>query len=138
MSVEENKALVRRFISEVFEQGRREAVDELCADDFMGHTWGNANKEGLKAAMDRVSKGLSDAHFQIDDVIAEKDRVAVRVTASARQVGEFMGTPATGRTYEIGEIHIFRVRDGKIAEHWHQFDVPTMMKQLGASPPKAG
>jgi len=138
MSVEENEALVRRFISEVFEQGRLEAVDELCADDFIGHTWGNADKEGLKAAMDRVSKGLADAHFQIDDMIAEDERVAVRLTASARQVGEFMGMPATGRRYEIGEIHIFRLHHGKIAEHWHQFDAPSMMKQLGASQPGAG
>ncbi len=130
MTIEENKALVRRFITEVFEQGRPEAVDELCADDFIGHTWGNADKDGLKAAMDRVSKGLADAHFQIDDMIAEGDRVAVRVTASARQVGEFMGMPASGRSYELGEIHLFRVRDGRVSEHWHQFDSAGMMKQL--------
>jgi steroid delta-isomerase-like uncharacterized protein len=130
MTIDDNKALVRRFISEVFEQGRPEAVDELCADDFIGHTWGNADKDGLRAAMARVAQGLADARFTIEDEIAEGDRVAVRLTASARQVGEFMGMPATGRTYEIGEIHIFRIRDGKVAEHWHQFDVPTMMKQL--------
>jgi steroid delta-isomerase-like uncharacterized protein len=133
MTIEENKALVRRFIKLIFEQGRLEAVDELCADDFIGHTWGNADKEGLKAAMDRVSKGLADAHFQIDDMIAEEDRVAVRLTASARQVGEFMGMPPSGRSYEIGEIHVFRVRDGKVSEHWHQFDQRGLMQQLGAS-----
>ena len=137
MSIEENKALVQRFITEIFEGGHLEAVDKLCADDFIGHTWGNADKAGLKAAMDRVSKGLADAKFQIDDVIAEGDRVAVRVTASARHVGEFMGLPASGRSYTIGEIHIFRVRDGKVAEHWHQFDVPAMMKQLAPTPHSA-
>jgi len=130
MTTEENKALVRRFIKEVFEQGRPEAVDELCADDFIGHTWGNADKEGLKAAMARVAQGLADAKFDIHDEIAEGELVAVRLTASARQVGEFMGMPASGRTYEIGEIHIFRVRDGKVSEHWHQFDSAGMMKQL--------
>lgn len=65
-------------------------------------------------------------------MIAEDDRVAVRLTASARQVGEFMGIPPSGRTYTIGEIHIFRIRDGKVVEHWHQFDLPGMMRQLGA------
>ena len=138
MTTEENKALVRRFITEIFEQGRLEAVDQLCADDFIGHTWGNADKAGLKAAMDRVSKALADAHFQIDDMIAEGDRVAVRVTASARQVGEFMGLPASGKSYEIGEIHIFRLRDGKVAEHWHEYNPGALTKQLGASPPEAG
>ena len=138
MTIEENKALVKRFITEIFEQGRPDAVDELCADDFIGHTWGNADKDGLKAAMDRVSKGLADAHFQIDDMIAEGDRVAVRVTASARQVGEFMGMPATGKSYEIGEIHIFKLRDGKVTEHWHEYNPGALMKQLGAPPPKEG
>lgn len=130
MSTEPNKALVRRFITEVFEQGRMDAVDELCADDFIGHTWGNADKAGLKAAMQRVAKGLADAHFAIEDMIAEDDRVAVRVTASARHVGDFMGLPATGRSYEIGEIHIFKLRDGKATEHWHEYNPGALMKQL--------
>jgi steroid delta-isomerase-like uncharacterized protein len=133
MTTDENKALVRRFIEEVFEQGRLEAVDELCAVDFIGHTWGNADREGLKAAMARVAQGLADAKFNIEDVIAEGDLVAVRLAASARHVGNFMGMPASGRSYEIGEIHIFRVRDGKVSEHWHQFDTAGLMKQLGAT-----
>jgi steroid delta-isomerase-like uncharacterized protein len=132
MSVEENKALVRRFIKEIFEEGRLEAVDALCADDFIGHAWGNADKDGLRAAMARVAQGLADAKFRIEDEIGEGNLVAVRLTASARQVGEFMGMPASGRSYEIGEIHIFRVRDGRVSEHWHQFDSAGLMKQLGA------
>jgi nogalonic acid methyl ester cyclase/aklanonic acid methyl ester cyclase len=59
--------------------------------------------------------------------------VAVRLTSHARQVGEFMGMPASNREYTIAEIHIFRVRDARIAEHWHQADFPGMMKQLGAT-----
>jgi steroid delta-isomerase-like uncharacterized protein len=130
MSVDENKGLVRRFIKEIFEEGRPEAVDELCADDFIGHTWGNADKEGLKAAMARVAQGLADAKFTIEDEIGEGDKVAVRLTATARHIGEFMGMPASGRSYEIGEIHLFRVQDGKVSEHWHQFDSAALMKQL--------
>jgi steroid delta-isomerase-like uncharacterized protein len=130
MTIDENKALVRRFITEVFEQGRHEAVDELCTDDFVRHNGGDTDREALKAAQARVGLALTDATFTIDDEIGEADRVAVRLTASARQVGELMGMPASGRSYEIGEIHIFRIRDGKIAEHWHQFDSAGMMRQL--------
>ena len=133
MTIEENKALARRFISEIFEQGRVESVDELCADDFIGHTWGNADKEGLRQTMGRVAKSLADVHFTVEDEIAEGDRVAVRVTGSARQVGEVAGQPATGRSYKIGEIHIFRFRDGKVTEHWHQYDQLGRAKQLGES-----
>ncbi|HEY8953949.1 MAG TPA: ester cyclase [Candidatus Dormibacteraeota bacterium] len=130
MTIDHNKALVQRFITEVFEQGRPEAIDELCADDFVRHNGGDTDREALKAAQARVGQALTDAKFTIDDEIGEADRVAVRLTASARQVGELMGMPASGRSYEIGEIHIFRIRDGRIAEHWHQFDAAGMMRQL--------
>jgi steroid delta-isomerase-like uncharacterized protein len=136
MTTKQNKTLVRRFIEEIFVAGRVEAVDELVSEDFVAHTWGSAGagSDDLKRAIERVSKGLADAQFTIEDLIAEEDRVAVRLTATARQVGVFMGLPASGRTYSIGEIHIFRVRDGKVSDHWHQFDALGMMRQLGALP----
>ena len=135
MTIEENKALVRRFVDEIFVEGRIEAVGELVAPDFVGHTWGGAaGRDGLKAAMQRIATALSDVAFTIDDVIAEDDRVAVRLTARATQIGEFMRLPPSGKSYEIGEIHIFRIRDGKVVEHWHQFDQLGMMRQLGALP----
>jgi predicted ester cyclase len=60
--------------------------------------------------------------------------VAVRLTSHARQVGTFMGMPPSGKDYTIGEIHIFRIQDGKVAEHWHQADFLGMLRQLGAMP----
>ncbi len=134
--VEANKALVRRFVDEIFVHGRHEAVDALVAEDFVSHSWpstGDARAD-LKRAIDRVGAGLADPVFTIEDEIAEDDRVAVRLTASATQVGEFMGIAPSGRRYTIEEIHVFRVRDGRIAEHWHQFDQLGMLRQLGAMP----
>ena len=133
MTTDDNKALVRRFISEIFEQGRLEAVDELCGEDFIGHTWGELDRDGLRQTMGRVAKALADVHFTVEDEIAEGDRVAVRLTASARQMGEVAGQAGTGRSYKIGEIHIFRIRDGKVTEHWHQYDQLARMKQLEAT-----
>lgn len=131
-----NKALVRRFIDEIFLGGSFESVDELLTEDFTPHTWGSMEpgRDGLKDAIGRVSAGISDPTMTIDDIIAEGDRVAVRLTSSATHTGEFMGMPASGKRYEIGEIHIFRLRDGRVCEHWHQADFVGMMKQLGASP----
>ena len=136
MTTDDNSAIVRRFVDEIFVQGRREAVDELLSEDFVGHTWGpsGAGPEGLRGAIERLAGALADVRFEIEDTIAEGDRVAVRLTASARQVGPFMGLPPSGRTYEIGEIHIFRIRDGRVVEHWHQFDQVGLMRQLGAAP----
>ena len=136
MGIDENKAVVRRFVTDVFEKGDVGAVDELLAEDFVPHTWPSTGdgRGDLKRAMERVSKGLSDAAFTIDDLIAEGDLVVARLTASATQKGEFMGMPPSGKRYTIPEIHIFRVRDGRIVEHWHQFDQLGMMRQLGAMP----
>ena len=140
MSTQHNEALVRRFIDEVFLRGRFDAVDELVAEDFTPHTWGPMppGRDGLKAAIERVSQGLSDPQMTIEDVIAQDDRVAVRLTSSATQTGPFMGLAPSGRRYEIGEIHWFRIADGRIAEHWHQADFLGMMRQLGAVPGAGG
>jgi steroid delta-isomerase-like uncharacterized protein len=134
--VERNKAIVRRFVDEIFVAGRKDAVDELLADDFVGHTWPSTGrpKDDLKAAIDRVGAGLADSAFTIDDMIGEGDRVAVRLTSAASHTGTFMGMPPTGKRYSIEEIHIFRIRDGRVVEHWHQFDQMGMMRQLGVMP----
>jgi steroid delta-isomerase-like uncharacterized protein len=136
MPTDENKDLVRRFVTEIFENGNANAVDGLLTDDFVSHTWPSTGdgKADLKRAIERVSGALSDVRFVVEDLIAEDDRVAVRLTASGTQSGEFMGMPASNRSYTIGEIHIFRVSDGKMAEHWHQHDRMGMMQQLGVLP----
>ena len=134
--LERNKRIVRRFIDEIFLRRDFDAVDELLADDFTAHTWGPMppGRDGLKERITRVSAGISDARMTVEDAIAEGDRVAVRLTSSAVQSGEFMGMPPSGKRYEIGEIHIFRLRGGRVAEHWHQADFLGMMRQLGAMP----
>jgi steroid delta-isomerase-like uncharacterized protein len=140
MTTEQNKAIVRRFIDEIFVQGRLETIDELLADDFVPHTWPSTGhpKDDLKNATSRAHGALTNPRFTIDDMIAEGDQVAVRLTTSATQTGEFMGMPPSDKTYEIEEIHVFRLMDGKLAEHWHQFDQMGMMKQLGAMPSGPG
>jgi steroid delta-isomerase-like uncharacterized protein len=126
--------LVKRFIDRIFVHGRREAVDELVTPDFVSHGLPGSGPEVMKGAIDRVSGALSDVSFEIHDTIAEGDRVAVRLTSSAVHRGTFMGMPATGKRYEIEEIHVFRVADGRIAEHWHQMDSAGLMRQLGVGP----
>ena len=135
-TLDDNVRLVRRFVQEVFVEGRKESVDALVADGFTSHTWPSQGdgKAALKEAIDRVGAALSDPVFEIEDTIAQDDRVAVRLTASATQTGAFMKMPPSGKRYSIGEIHIFRMRDGQIVEHWHQHDQVGMMQQLGVMP----
>ena len=136
----DNTALVRRMIDEVFVAQRDDAVETLLSDDFVGHTWGPkpVNREFLHDAIRRVQAGLSEVSMTVEDTVAEADRVAVRLTSRARQTGELLGMPATGRSYEIEEMHLFRIANGKIAEHWHVADIAGMLRQLGATPPGSG
>lgn len=133
MRTDGNKRLVRRFVAEVLEAGRIESIDEIVAPDFVSHTWGMTDdgRAKLKAATPRIHASLSDVEFTIDDLVAEDDRVVARVTSSATPTGEFMGVPASGKRYTIGEMHWFRIRDGQLVEHWHQHDALGLMKQLG-------
>jgi len=136
MNTDENKRLVKRFVDEVFGQGQLESIDELVAPDFVSHTFGftDDGRNKLRAATERVHASLTDVDFGVEDLIAEEDRVAVLLTAEATVVDEFMGVPAAGKSYSIGEIHWFRLADGRIVEHWHQHDALGLMKQLGATP----
>ena len=134
MSTESNKAVARRFIAEIFDAGRPEAVDELVTADFVSHGLPGSGPDVMKAAITRVAPALSENRHEIQDEFGEGDRVAVRLTSTAVQSGPFMGMPATGKRYTIEEIHLFRIVDGRVAEHWHQGDMLGMMKQLGAMP----
>ena len=136
MGTDENKVIVRRFIEEIFVKGNVDAVDKLVAHDFVPHSWPSVapGPEGLKQAVKRVSTGLSDISMKIEDMISQDDKVAVRLTAHARHQGDFMGLPATGKSYTISETHIFHIRDGKVAEHWRDADMLGLMQQLGALP----
>jgi steroid delta-isomerase-like uncharacterized protein len=135
-NLEANKAVVRRFIDEVFVAGDPAAADALIAPDAVFHTYpfGDDPRAGMRAAIERVSEGLSDSVFTVHELVAEGDLVCARLTAAATQTGPFMGMPPTGRRYEIEEFHQFRIRDGQVVEHWHQFDQMGMMRQLGVAP----
>lgn len=132
MTLDANKRVALAFIDRVFVHQDATAVDELASEDFTAHTFGPLppGREPLKEAMRRAGAGVSNPEFRIEDVIAEGDRVAVRLTTSAIHSGTFMGVPPSGRRYSISEIHIFRIRDGRVAEHWHEFDRAALLRQL--------
>lgn len=139
MTLEENKDIARRFIQRVFVEADPAAVDELASEDFMPHSWGQMppGRDSLKAAQKRVTQGISDARMTIEDLIAEGDKVAVRLISHGRHTGEFMGVPASSKEYDISETHIFRITGGKVVEHWLNADMLGLMQQIGALPAPA-
>jgi steroid delta-isomerase-like uncharacterized protein len=134
MSTDDNKRHVTRFVDEVLAGGRVDAIDELVAPDFVSHTWDmtDAGRDKLKATTPQMHARLTDVEMTVDDLVAEDNRVVVRLTSSATPTGDFMGVPAAGKRYTIGEMHWFRLRDGQIVEHWHQLDGLGLQRQLSA------
>jgi predicted ester cyclase len=132
----DNKANVRQVIERIFVGQEDAAIDELIAPTFVPHTFGPMppGREGLREGMRRAGAGVSEARFEIHDMIAEGDRVAVRLTTSARHTGPFMGIEPTGKRYSVDEIHIFRLQNGQVIEHWHEFDKLALMQQLTGDP----
>jgi steroid delta-isomerase-like uncharacterized protein len=138
MATEQDKALVRRFVEEIFNQGNMRLADEIVAPDFVEHEQlppGIPNgREGVKAMTSMMRSAFPDFKATIEDILADGDKVVIRMTWSGSHKGEFMGIPATGKRVSIGVIDIIRVSNGKFVEHWGQMDAMGMMQQLGAIP----
>ena len=138
MSTEQNKALSRRFMEEVFNQGNLNLVDELVAPDFVEHEelppGFPPGREAVKAFSTTFRGAFPDLKVTIDDLIAEGDKVVIRGTWSGTHQGELMGIAPTGKSVSFGVIDTVRIAGGKLVEHWGQMDTMRMMQQLGVIP----
>ena len=89
---------------------------------------------GLKDFYAAYRKAFPDFHFTLDDVLAEGDKVFVRMTIRATHRGEFMGVKPTGKAVTFSKMDIFRIFNGKILEHWDQADRLSLLQQIGVVP----
>ncbi len=132
---EQNKRIYQRLADEVLNRKNLAVVDELLAADFAEHAGGQRRQvgtEGFKAARRRRNAAFPDWSVSIEDLIAEGDKVVVRATGRGTHTGEFMGIAPTGKHISVTWIAIYRVANGKLAEHWQNIDDLGLMKQLGA------
>jgi steroid delta-isomerase-like uncharacterized protein len=139
MSTEQNKAIARRFLEEVFGQGKLAVVDEIVAPDHFDHGPNTLpgmppGPEGSKLLVTVYRNAFPDIHFTIDEQIAEGDKVVTRWTGHATHKGELAGIPATGKSATVTGIGVDRIVNGKIVESWGIFDQFGMMQQLGIIP----
>ncbi len=143
MSIEDNKAALRRFIEEVWNQGQVAVVDELCAPDFILHhepPWPDDLTADLKQWVTGAHNAFSDFHVTIEDMIAEGEQVVVRWTMNGTNTGDFlnpltmMPIPPAGKHVTMMGIYIFRFAGGKFVEGWHHQDSLGMLQQLGMLP----
>lgn len=134
-----NKDLARRLY-EMLNTGQVERAAGLVSADYLEHDPLPGQGTGREGAVDRFS-ALTRAlapHFTVDDVVAEADRVVVRWTNTGTHIGDFAGIPATGKTFTIHGVDVYRVAAGELCEHWHVIDQLSMLEQLGLLPAPSG
>ena len=136
MSLEQNKALVRRFVEEVQNQHNLDALDELLSPDFVDHSGMSSppNLKGARSFFTMMFAAFPDMRFEIRQQLAEGDRVMTYKTFHGTHRGPFMGIPATGKEVTFDNIDIMTVTEGKITEHWTVGDMLRLMQQLGVVP----
>jgi steroid delta-isomerase-like uncharacterized protein len=133
---EENKTMVRRF-AQIFHTGNLDDVDELFAPGFSARLPGSVgplDREGWKEFTRPFMSGFSDRELVVESVVAEADEAAARVTFRGRHTGDFQGAPPTEREVAFTGMAWFRMAEGKIVEHWGEFDAMGLMQQIGAIP----
>lgn len=134
MSAEENKALVRRFM-QAYNDRKMEIFEELVAEDYIDHVFEQTGREALKSLFTMAFEGFPDWYEAIEDIIAEDDRVWVRVKATGTQTGDWnlLGAklPATGKSVVLNMVFIWRIADGQLAEGWEVDDNLDFLRALG-------
>lgn len=130
MSLEENKALVRKMI-EAFDRRDFATIDELTAPDFAELTHRYKGREAHRQFLNMHTKGFPDFHMAIEDMVAEEDNVWVRFKVTGTNRGEFHGLPPTGQKVEFTSVQMYRIVDGRFTECRAVSDSADFLRQLG-------
>jgi steroid delta-isomerase-like uncharacterized protein len=129
---EENKTATRHLYQSV-NAGDLAVVDEVIADGFVEHEAMpglEPGKAGVRQMFEMFTSAFEGAKFEVDDMIAEGDKVFALVRLTGTHRTEFMGIPASGRAINVGVADSFRFAGGQAIEHWGVMDTGAMMQQL--------
>ena len=132
--VEANKKLYRDFVEIVINKRQPEAAGRFMSDGLIEHN-ANIAQVGRSKFLAAVLAGFSDYHGEIQDIVAEGDKIVVRTVWTGTQDGPFLGLPPSGRNLKFTTADFFRIENGKLAEHWDVVDSLPRAIALGLVPP---
>ena len=136
---EANRAFAKQWFERVWNQGRRDAIEEMLAPDGVIHE-GNQDvvgPQGFYSFFDRMHAAFSDIHITIEATFAEGETVCLRWSCTLRHTGDGLGIPATGKLVKTTGISIIRLHQGKLAEGWQNWDMLGLMQQITEAPQAA-
>jgi steroid delta-isomerase-like uncharacterized protein len=134
---EEHKALIRRFYEEWYPAGDVDHIMERVSEDFLNHASppdAPRGPENIRVMAGLLADAFSEQRYEIHHLVGEGDTVVVHATWHAIHTGPFMGIPASGRAIASDQIHVFRIAEDQVAEHWAVRDDLTMLRQMGIAP----
>lgn len=129
-----NKELIQRFYKEVLVDWNMALVDEVVSPGFISHDWpkgGPIGPQGFTEFYSSIRSAMPDARYEIDDLIAENDKVVVRWRLLGTHQGEYLGMLPTGKTITLKGIAIYRLDGGKLVERWVVTDLHGLLKEIG-------
>ena len=133
---EQNKAVFEKLMSALNAKDMA-TMESLIADDFVDNDAMPGMAPGRQGMIDMMGMfvgAFPDLNVVVEHWVAEEDLVAGVMTTKGTQTGEFMGMPASGKKFSVREMHMVRVANGKMAEHWGLSNEMSMMQQLGLMP----
>jgi predicted ester cyclase len=133
-TITSNVDVARRTQLEYFGQGRYDLAEEVVTTDYVDHEappGTPAGPEGANAVLRWLRGAFNDLSYEVKDAFGDGDRVAIRLVTRGTHTGEFMGKPPTGRPFEMEAIHLYRIENGRVAEHWAKRDDVALAHQIG-------
>jgi predicted ester cyclase len=139
VSAETNKALVRRFFDEVWNQQREAAIDAYLAPDTVGNDPGfGTGREAFRGQWKRWCTAFPDLHFAVEELVAEGDVVVSRWILTGTHRGEFLGVAPTGAAIRVSGMSLDHLGGGQIVSGFDAWDELGLHRQLGLAPPAPG
>ena len=128
---EQNKTLARRFYDEILNSRRMDVADEILSPEYLDHNAAAPGLENFKTYLAMITSVFPDIKVTIEDLLADYDKVAVRLTVHGTQLGSFRGFPPTGKQANWSGMDIIHISHGRISERWSERDFLSMLLQLG-------
>src|SRR5262245_61179234 len=128
---EANQAVVRRLY-EYINENRADRFPGVVAPSYLDHSNGSRGPEGVAAAAANLHRAYEELRFEIADIVAQGDLVAIRWRETGRHVGQFFNLKPTGQPFEANGLALYRVREGKITESWLAINPATIRAQQAA------
>ncbi len=136
MSADDNRALVERYIQEIWVERNPDAISRFTAPDYQRHMSPREAALDAESQIERIrgfGTAFPDIAVVVDDVIADDHGASFRATLQGTHLGDFAGIPATGRSIEVQLVDFMQIEDGKIVGQWGGPDMRDMVQQLGAT-----